>query len=639
MGLALVVVLLGAFSFLVYHKYHLKQANLAQETPTQEAAGGQSTEDQAIANRVRQQQENLAEFQPPSTSEEEPLATPQFNSDERRFEATSFPTVSDQPVAATADSSPARSSATDAPVFDLTEPAPPEFEVAANDPFAALEAETAAGPSADARTSADTGDRSNPARSAEDPFAILEQSARPSGADSAANRQPLIAARGAESSPAGTVTDPAPFPAFGEPTKAGTSAAATSSDSDASRQNSALAASAQPLTEPAPQTDFPSFGGEASTGEDAALTATTPIPVFPTSRAREIAPEDEQDQWMAATDTSATPNISAAGPVQDSSSAAAPVERSGPALFDSLAEPPEAGVAAAPALEVTDQPPFSEAPFPPANESSAPSEASAPNESVANNSSAAESELVLSLPDHHEATSFPDGNPSTGFDSAASIADQGAGSDETAVPAAVAGSIPPRKMRAGEEFLFPTPAADARTAPDGSVQPAAGIAQFVNDEPVQQVAGVADECEVFTVQPEDNYWKISRRAYGTARYFSSLALYNQHRIPDPRKLRPGMKVLIPAPEVLQKRYPEFFEDFRTKQKLPTGFFVQSDGTPAYRVGERETLSEISQRHLGRASRWIQIYRMNQQNLSDPNKLKPGTVLTLPEDATNVRITP
>jgi hypothetical protein len=156
---------------------------------------------------------------------------------------------------------------------------------------------------------------------------------------------------------------------------------------------------------------------------------------------------------------------------------------------------------------------------------------------------------------------------------------------------------------------------------------------------IQQVSGRGGHCEVCEVQLDDNYWTISRRSYGTARYFSALALYNQDRIPDPRKLRPGMKVLIPEPQILEDRYPELFRDQQPKHLQPAGFFLQEDGTPAYRIGERETLSEISQKHLGRASRWIQIYRMNQNLLQDPNSLKPGTVIVLPDDATNVHLAP
>lgn len=171
--------------------------------------------------------------------------------------------------------------------------------------------------------------------------------------------------------------------------------------------------------------------------------------------------------------------------------------------------------------------------------------------------------------------------------------------------------------------------------------PGVGVAHIVPGASRIQLTAATEECAICEVQPKDNYWTISRRAYGTARYFSSLAEYNRHRIPDPRKLRPGMKVLVPDPKILEAKYPEFFKDQKKleQRRLPSGFFLQKDGSPAYRVGARETLGEISQKHLGRASRWIQIFRMNQQILQDPNKLKPGTVIRLPDDATNVQLRP
>ena len=162
---------------------------------------------------------------------------------------------------------------------------------------------------------------------------------------------------------------------------------------------------------------------------------------------------------------------------------------------------------------------------------------------------------------------------------------------------------------------------------------------FNYENNVKQVSHVDDGCKVLEVQPNDNYWKISKRAYGSARYFSALALYNQNRISDPRKMRPGMKVLIPRPEVLEERYAKLFRDLQPKKSEPAGFFVSAQGSPAYRVGNSETLSEIAERHLGRSSRWVQIYRLNQQVLKDPNKLKPGVVLQLPEDATDIHLVP
>ncbi len=141
------------------------------------------------------------------------------------------------------------------------------------------------------------------------------------------------------------------------------------------------------------------------------------------------------------------------------------------------------------------------------------------------------------------------------------------------------------------------------------------------------------------VQNGENYSKISKRVYGTARYFSALAVFNQHRIPDPMKMRPGMIVLTPEAGVLEERYPQLFIDLQPKAKEPAMFLVLEDGSPAYRVGERETLSDISKRFLGRSSRWVEIYQMNQSAVKDPNKLKPGIILALPDDATEVNMIP
>lgn len=145
--------------------------------------------------------------------------------------------------------------------------------------------------------------------------------------------------------------------------------------------------------------------------------------------------------------------------------------------------------------------------------------------------------------------------------------------------------------------------------------------------------------EYTVVKDGENYSKISKRVYGTTRYFSALAVFNQHRIAEPKHMRPGMVVLTPSKEVLEERYPQLFVDSKPKVVEPAAFLLLEDGSPAYRVGERETLSEISKRFLGRSSRWVEILRLNQSNVKDPNKLKPGTILALPADATEVNVVP
>lgn len=112
-------------------------------------------------------------------------------------------------------------------------------------------------------------------------------------------------------------------------------------------------------------------------------------------------------------------------------------------------------------------------------------------------------------------------------------------------------------------------------------------------------------------------------------------------------MRPGVKVSTPPTEILETQYSQFLpkgsavevaSGERPAGKLgPPGFFTSVDGKPMYRTGEKDTLSDIAAKHLGRASRWIQVFEMNRDKLTSPNQVKVGTELVLPADASNVAL--
>jgi nucleoid-associated protein YgaU len=49
----------------------------------------------------------------------------------------------------------------------------------------------------------------------------------------------------------------------------------------------------------------------------------------------------------------------------------------------------------------------------------------------------------------------------------------------------------------------------------------------------------------------------------------------------------------------------------------------------YTVKAGDTLGAIAKEHLGNASAYTQIFELNKDQLTDPNKIKPGQVLRLP----------
>ena len=59
--------------------------------------------------------------------------------------------------------------------------------------------------------------------------------------------------------------------------------------------------------------------------------------------------------------------------------------------------------------------------------------------------------------------------------------------------------------------------------------------------------------------------------------------------------------------------------------------AESAETPkTYKVKEGDSLSKISKKVYGKASKWTTIYEANSDKIKDPNKLKTGIVLVIPE---------
>jgi len=203
----------------------------------------------------------------------------------------------------------------------------------------------------------------------------------------------------------------------------------------------------------------------------------------------------------------------------------------------------------------------------------------------------------------------------------------------------------------------------------------------------------------YRVEPQDTYWSISRKVYGTPRFFQALAEHNRERVSHAEQLRPGVELETPPPEELQSLYAKFIPaaargseaaemaaaDPKPQSRVgiasgsPTrrvggrevggrdapehdvavregtggasppdasefhgpdgGFFVGRGGEPLYRVGNGDTLSSIAQQHLGKSSRSHELYELNQDRLADPNRLKVGSVLKLPPDASRVGVVP
>lgn len=60
--------------------------------------------------------------------------------------------------------------------------------------------------------------------------------------------------------------------------------------------------------------------------------------------------------------------------------------------------------------------------------------------------------------------------------------------------------------------------------------------------------------------------------------------------------------------------------------------AQGAGGSTYTVKSGDTLSKIAKDHLGDANAYMKIFEANKDQLSDPDKIKPGQVLKIPSAA-------
>ncbi|HVX12488.1 MAG TPA: LysM peptidoglycan-binding domain-containing protein [Pirellulales bacterium] len=158
----------------------------------------------------------------------------------------------------------------------------------------------------------------------------------------------------------------------------------------------------------------------------------------------------------------------------------------------------------------------------------------------------------------------------------------------------------------------------------------ARVEEPVDDRPrrLQPVDG-----DTYTVEPNDNFWRISQKVYGTGAYFKALEAHNRQQFGDRPLINVGDAISVPPVTMLQEKYPDLSPKPR---KLPTErrntALVSSParGGKTYTVAEGDTLFDIARQELGKASRWAEIYDLNRDQVGeDFNYLSPGTQLAMP----------
>ena len=78
-----------------------------------------------------------------------------------------------------------------------------------------------------------------------------------------------------------------------------------------------------------------------------------------------------------------------------------------------------------------------------------------------------------------------------------------------------------------------------------------------------------------------------------------------------------------------KTIPDWRNEIVADIKVSGGGPAASKTPRTYTVKPGDTLSGIAKNHLGDANAYMRIFELNRDQLSDPDKIKPGQVLNLP----------
>jgi len=78
-----------------------------------------------------------------------------------------------------------------------------------------------------------------------------------------------------------------------------------------------------------------------------------------------------------------------------------------------------------------------------------------------------------------------------------------------------------------------------------------------------------------------------------------------------------------------KTIPEWRDEIVADIKVTGGPAAAEPAARTYTVKSGDTLSAIARQHLGDANAYMKIFDANRDQLSDPDKIKPGQTLKIP----------
>ena len=145
-------------------------------------------------------------------------------------------------------------------------------------------------------------------------------------------------------------------------------------------------------------------------------------------------------------------------------------------------------------------------------------------------------------------------------------------------------------------------------------------------QPAPVVEPEASTGTEFVADGSETWWMIAQEVYGDGNYFRALYEINRAQFPEYEVIPVGAKINCPPAEKL--------DDKLTRRPISAaGTRPDPSFQPTYITRADDTLFDIARQHLGQASRFAEILKLNQKALSRDighlTRLDPGILLKLP----------
>ena len=125
---------------------------------------------------------------------------------------------------------------------------------------------------------------------------------------------------------------------------------------------------------------------------------------------------------------------------------------------------------------------------------------------------------------------------------------------------------------------------------------------------------------ILTVEAGQTLSELAAEHLGSSKHWPQLLAANRDQMSEPRQLREGMKLRIPAAQV----EPSVERVVSLNRQA-----IVANPKSRYIVRAGDTLYGIARRHLGDGDRWRLIYEANKQVLASPSQLRVGQILAIP----------